>query len=92
MELVKREVELTKEVDELMQGLAKIVLASKQALNDGFQPGQDLPAILVASVAELPEMVSGLDQLDDEFKAHPDKVLKAVAMGASDIVGALLKK
>lgn len=92
MELVKKEIELPKEVAELMEGLVKIIEASKLALEDGFQPGLDLPAVLVASVSELPKMVGGLDQLDDEFKAHPDKMLKAVAMGAADIAGVLLKK
>jgi len=90
MEKMKLEVEVPKEMHELMVGLAKIVKASKLALKDGFQPGQDLPAVLVAAVAELPAMVGGLDKLPEEAKEDVAGFIKAGVLGVSEVVSAAL--
>lgn len=90
MEKMKLEVEVPKEMHELMLGIAKIVKASKLALKDGFQPGQDLPAVLVAAVAELPAMVGGLDKLPEEAKSDTAGFVKAGVLGAAEIVAAAL--
>jgi hypothetical protein len=92
MELKKLEVEVSKEAHELGEAVAKLVLATKQALADGFQVGQDVPAIVMTAFAELPKAIEGLDKLDDEAKAHLKPFVMALTLPIADAVEALLKK
>jgi len=92
MELVKLEVEVSKEAHELGLALAKLTVAVKEALKDGFQVGQDVPAIVMTAFAELPKAIEGLDKLDDEAKASPKAFALALALPIGDAVDAILKK
>lgn len=92
MEKVKVELEVTKEMHELMQGVVKIVAAAKLAFKDGFQAGQDVPAILIAAVAELPAMVGGLTELPAEAKEETGAFVAACSHGVSCLVQEILKK
>lgn len=85
MSKIAQEVQVSKETYELARGLANIVAASKLALNDGWQPGQDIPAILASSVAELGTMVQGMDQIDDEIKEDAKAFADALYLGLRDI-------
>jgi hypothetical protein len=67
MDTVTKEVVLGKEVSELADGLENMVVASYTALKDGFQAGQDLPAILTSAVIELPTAIGGLEKLGSEW-------------------------
>lgn len=91
MQKVIVEVELPKEVHELSEGVAKFVGALRVALADGFQLGDDLPALVTAALSDLVPAVEGLDQVDDEFREDPSGVIKAVGLSVSDIVGEFLK-
>jgi len=53
MELKKLEVEVSKEAHELGEAIAKLVIATKEALKDGFQVGQDVPAVVMTAFASL---------------------------------------
>lgn len=92
MELKKVEVEVTREAHELGEAIAKIVLATKQALADGFQPGMDLPAVVMVAFNELPKAIDGLDKLDDEAKGSIKAFSLALALPVMDAVESLLKK
>jgi hypothetical protein len=90
MSKVSVSVEVSKEMHELVKGLANIVRAAKLSLKDGFQPGQDLPLVLVAAVSELPVMVAGLDQLPSEAKSETAAFIQAAVLGAGELVEAAL--
>lgn len=82
---IKVEVEVSKEAYELGQGLAVFIKAAKQALNDGFQPGQDLPALMMSAMNDLLPAVQGLDQIEAEIKEDGQAFRQAVALGLSGI-------
>lgn len=92
MEKVKLEVEVAKEAYELGEGLASMVLAVKDALKDGFQPGQDLPAVVTAAFTKLVPAVEGMDKLDDELKEDAKAFLDALYLSLGKGVAELLKK
>jgi len=77
METKKITVELPKEGHELADGIADIAITALKATEDGWQTGQDLPVVVTSTVAELPTMVDGLDQLDEEFTASKDGFILA---------------
>lgn len=66
MEKVKVELEVAKETYELGVGVRKFVGVLRQALKDGFQPGQDLPVVLVSAVADLVPSVQGVEKVGGE--------------------------
>lgn len=79
-------VKVTKEAYELGQGLAKFLKATKQALADGWQPGQDLPVLMAAAVTELVPALQGVEQLDDEAKADKQAFTMALVVSLGDAV------
>jgi hypothetical protein len=83
------EVELEDSGFEVMQGLAKIVAEVKKALKDGFQPGQDLPALVIAAVAELPGIVVHAQSVPADLAEDKVLLLKGVNLGAYDVAKAL---
>lgn len=85
-------VEVSKEAHELMSGFIEVVKASRKALADGFQPGQDVPEILIKAVGQLPAMVGGLDQLPAEAKEDLAAFVNAGALGGGQLVLAALGK
>lgn len=85
-------VEVSKEAHELGVGLVEVVKAVKLALADGFQPGADLPAIVVAAVAKLPPAIEGLDKLGGELAEDPVAFVRAFALSGSDIASLFVKK
>lgn len=92
MELKKLEVEVTKEAHELGAAIAKIVLATKEAMANGFKPGVDLPAVVMTAFQELPAAIDGIEKLPDEAKAHVKAFALALALPMLDTVESLMKK
>lgn len=90
METVKIELEAAKETYELGKGLGNILDAVKHALEDGWQPGSDLPEIFAALVAELGTAVQGFEQIKDEVK-DPQLFGNAVYSGLSPAIYNLVK-
>lgn len=70
---------------DLTQHLAQYVTALKLAVADGWQPGQDIPAIIQSTITHGYAVVQDLPQLGNE--ANEDKVAfaKALAVGGVDI-------
>lgn len=85
------QVQVEKEMHELMQALHGIVKATKQALADGFQPGMDIPQVVMAAVGVLPAAIQGLDSLPANAKANPVAFMNAAGLGASAIAGEFIK-
>lgn len=92
METVSITVELPKEAYELGQGVVGIMLAVKDALADGWQPGIDVPVIIVKSLDSLVPALQGVDKLGDEAKENPARFGKALGMSVADGAEAILKK
>ena len=74
---------------ELMLHLEKLVKAYKSAMKDGWQPGQDLPAILMAVIAEGPGLVSNLAQLKPDAEEDLVALIAGINIGAYGIVAAV---
>ena len=92
MEKINVELELPKEAYELFDGTYKIVEIIKTALDDGWQPTEDLPAIVTQSIMELPKMITGLDQLPKEFKDDPAMFIKAGLISVSKIASLFISQ
>lgn len=92
MEMQKVEIEVTKEAHELGMAVANLVKAVKASLDDGFQVGTDIPAIVMVAFQELPKAIEGLDKLDDEAKAALKPFIMALVLPITDAVESLLKK
>ena len=71
-------VDVPKETQELVDALVNIVENAKVALADGWQPGQDIPVILMGSIGAIREGIEGMDKMPAEAKA--------------DIAGLFIKK
>lgn len=85
-------VDIPNETGELVKGLSKFVASIKTAMADGWQPGTDLPAIMMAAMSDLPAAIDGWDQLDDEAKANPEAMIAAAGILGSEIYKALVTK
>lgn len=92
MDIIKVEAEVSKEAYELGQGLAKFVGAFKQALEDGWQTGQDLPVILSSAMADLVPGFQGADKISLEMKEDVTKFSRGVGLCVIDIVDHFVKK
>lgn len=92
MEMQKVEVSVSKEAHELGMAVAALVVAVKKALADGFQPGMDIPAIVMTAFNELPKAIEGLDKLDDEAKSALKPFVLAFVLPVMDSIEEILKK
>lgn len=92
MEKLKIEVEVAKEVYELGVGISQVVKAVKEALDNGWQMGEDLPLVLSAVISHLVPAVQGIDKISDELKEDPSAFAKGVVIPVSDAVASFLKK
>jgi hypothetical protein len=80
------EVEVAKEMYELGMGLAQVIDAVKQAMADGWQPGQDIPVIVVQAIAIIPPALAGVDQIKNELSEDKGAFISAVALPIADII------
>lgn len=88
--LIDKSVKVSKEADELMVAIAAITKATKVALKDGFQPGQDLPAIVTVAFSQLLTAIDGIDKLPEEAKSELGALMRAASLGVVDVVEAAL--
>jgi len=88
MEKIKIEVEVPKELYELGSGVGNFIIATKEALADGWDMSKDIPAIMTAAMTELMPAVSGISKIDDEFKEDPAAAVQAISVS---LLPALMK-
>lgn len=91
IEIVVREVPCAKETLELGEGVAGMVEDVRAALADGWQPGEDIPAILASAVSRLGAAVDGASKIPGEF-GNKQAFLNGVMVPISQTVGSLLDK
>ena len=89
MEMIKIEREVPKEFFELADGLAEMVLVVKKALDDGFQPGMDMPVIVMEAFHKLGPAVTGVASLPAEAKAAPFGVAECFLVAGEKVVKSL---
>jgi hypothetical protein len=82
---------VSKETYEMGQALASLVGAIKKALEDGWQPGQDIPVIISAMIAELGKITKGLQGARSEMEAYPAEFHAAVGLALADLVTVVKK-
>lgn len=73
------------------QGIRRFVSEARKALADGFQPGQDVPVLAQAVLADLFPLMSEFEKMRDTIKADPTAFRKALVECAEDIVGDFLE-
>lgn len=89
MEYVEKKVLLPKEGSELFSCFPKVCVALKSALADGWQPGQDLPAVVMSAVMEFAVGLQGVQKLPEEAKADAPAFAKAGALAGIECWEAL---
>jgi len=89
------ELEVPKEISEVGEALGAVLKAVGVALEDGFQPGEDIPVIVTSAVANLGVALGGIQNVPREFMEDPTMailgVINPVALGIKEVVK-LLKK
>lgn len=84
-EYLQVQVKVPKETYELEQGLVKFTAACKKALADGFQVGEDVPALISAALADLLPAIAGMGQLADEAKGDLPAMINVGGLFAADL-------
>lgn len=72
---MKVQVEVGERSIAFVDALGMFLRKAAGALEDGFQPGQDLPAIALAAFTELAPVLGTYAQVKEEFEANPDSVI-----------------
>lgn len=85
MEVVQLQVEVAKETYELGKGVDGVVASVQKALADGWQPGTDLPVIVVESLQALAPAVQGVEKMPEEAKEDAEKFVDAIYLGLKPI-------
>lgn len=89
MEKVIKQVEFPKEWSEVGDALVEIAKAVKLAKADGWQAGQDVPVVLLASFQPLAKALDGVMMLEGEAKEAPEGAIKAMACAGADVYAVL---
>jgi hypothetical protein len=92
MEMKVIQVEVPAAVEKFSAELSNFVMAVEKALSDGWQPGQDIPAIISSSIQDLVPAISDLKGAGDDLKAAPYASAKAMSIHMTDMVEALIEK
>jgi hypothetical protein len=92
MELVTVEMKASKELREVAVAVENLVVSVKAALADGFQPGSDIPAIVLSAFKDFSAAIEGADKIGDEFKGDIGAALNALAPLPGKIAAAFVKK
>jgi len=92
METKTLEVIVTKETNEIGEAVKGVIKAYKEATADGWQVGQDVPAILMASYGKLTTAIDGADKVGGEFKGEPIKAAMGALIPLSEGIELLMEK
>ena len=92
VELVEVKTQGTKELNELGQALKTLITKTQEALKDGFQAGEDIPAILMGSYQDLTKAIQAIEKVGGEIKAEPVKAIMGALIPVSEGVEGLLSK
>lgn len=79
------EIEVSKEAYELMEGLKGVIRSTKEALKDGWQPGQDIPVIFSSALTNLIPAVKGADKIGEEAEEELEAFVTGLMVQAKEI-------
>lgn len=91
MEKVQLSLEVSKETYEVGKGIQNLIVAMRQSLADGWQPGSDLPMLIASAVQELGPMIQGYDKISEEAKQDIPAFYMALGVGMGGILGEIRK-
>lgn len=83
MALEQKTIEVTKELDDVLLAVVALIKDVKEK--------KQLTQILTESIPAIIAAVDGVDQIDDELKAHQIEFMRTAGLRVGDIVGAFLK-
>lgn len=72
-----------------LDAAAKLLTAVRKALADGWQPTQDIPAVLGEAVRDVGGIISNLGDVSAEANGDKVEFYNAVGAGVGEILGAL---
>ena len=87
MELVKKEVEVSKAADQLRGAIVALIKVVKVQLADGFQIGNDIGPLVAEAMKDIPIAVAAMDQAKADLGSNPDVVLKSLGLGVGELAG-----
>lgn len=85
MAVIDVQTKVSKESYELGQGVAGFVGAVKTALADGWQVGQDLPAVVAAAMGHLVPAIDGIQDLPGEAAEDAASFARAWALAGAAV-------
>lgn len=88
--VIDKTIKVSKSADDLAQGLVTFMRDVKKAMADGFQPGQDVPVIILAAYQDLFSKIPALGQLGPELAEDKYAFQRAWAEAGIDIEKVLL--
>lgn len=67
------------------QGIRAFLAATRKALSDGWQPGSDIPTIVLAAYTDLIPQIGNMSAVLTDVKIDAKDVVKAFTVCAEDI-------
>jgi len=92
MTTVTKQVEVSKEASELSDSVVTLVASIKKHGEDGFQAGEDIPAIVLENLQSLMKGIEGVNKLGDEAKQNLAAFINAWTLGGTEIASMFLVK
>ena len=90
--IITKQVDVSKEADELAESIFKLVESSQKHTEDGFQAGQDLPAIIMENLQSLMTGIDGMDKMSAESKENIVAFINAWTLAGTKIAGLFINK
>lgn len=90
VELVEVKTQGTKELNDVGNALKKVQESVAQALKDGWQPGEDLPIIIMQAIPALGTAIDGLGKAGAEVQAYPVAAILGTLVPVAEGVQSLL--
>lgn len=91
VEIVVREVQCTKELLEVGEAFAATFKAARDALSDGWQPGEDIPHIAAAAMSNMLVALDGASKIPAEFRTAKKASVNAIMVPVGDVIGDFLE-
>lgn len=89
MGIKKVEVEVEELTFNVAQGLGEFAIDVKKALDDGWQPGTDIPVILASAISKLAPKLVGVEGIGQAIKDYPAEAGNAVLQGLLPVLKTL---
>ena len=90
MEIVSFNIDASKASRKVSLAIEKLFSESQKALADGFQPGKDIPQILLSCYGDVLSAWSDFAKIKEDAKEDLGLVLNGLATLPSSIVGVLV--